>query len=196
MKNKFYLLFLFIGLIFNISFSQKNIDGIKKDYDNLSYYKLIQDLLPQVEKSKEPTKVLLLADSYFFNGQMEEASRWYKELASENFDKETLFKYIQALKAVENYSLADKMMTRFIELNPNDSRAKLFKNNYLEIIEEVSDDFVLNNLDINTPYSDFGVSSLDESLIFASSRNQSGQKYNWNDQPFLDIYIYDVYDIL
>ena len=192
MKNKFYLLFLFIGLIFNISFSQKNIDGIKKDYDNLSYYKLIQDLLPQVEKSKEPTKVLLLADSYFFNGQMEEASRWYKELASENFDKETLFKYIQALKAVENYSLADKMMTRFIELNPNDSRAKLFKNNYLEIIEEVYDDFVLNNLDINTPYSDFGVSSLDESLIFASSRNQSGQKYNWNDQPFLDIYIYDV----
>ena len=191
MKNKLYLLFLFTGLITNSTFSQINIETIQKDYDNLSYYKLIQELLPEVEKSKEPSKILLLADSYFFNGQMEEASRWYKELSTENLNKETLFRYVQSLKAVKNYSLADKIMMTFINLNPNDSRSKLFKNNYLDIIQETSDDFELNNLEINTPFSDFGVSDYDKSIIFASSRNQSNKKYNWNDQPFLDIYIYD-----
>ena len=119
MKNKLYLLFLFTGLITNSTFSQINIAAIQKDYDNLSYYKLIEELLPEVEKSKEPSKILLLADSYFFNGQMEEASKWYKELSTENLDKETLFRYVQSLKAIENYSLADKMMIKFIELNPN-----------------------------------------------------------------------------
>lgn len=191
MKNRLHLLFLFTGFLTNFSFSQINIETIQKDYDNLSYYKLIQELLPEVEKSNEPSKILLLADSYFFNGQMEEASNWYKELASESFDKETLFRYVQSLKAVKNYSLADKIMITFINLNPNDSRSKLFKNNYLDIIEETSDNFELNNLEINTPFSDFGVSNYDESLIFASSRNQNNKKYNWNDQPFLDIYIYD-----
>ncbi len=191
MKNRLHLLFLFTGFLTNLSFSQINIETIQKDYDNLSYYKLIQELLPEVEKSNEPSKILLLADSYFFNGQMEEASNWYKELASESFDKETLFRYVQSLKAVKNYSLADKIMITFINLNPNDSRSKLFKNNYLDIIEETSDNFELNNLEINTPFSDFGVSNYDESLIFASSRNQNNKKYNWNDQPFLDIYIYD-----
>ena len=110
MKNKLYLLFLFTGFITNFTFSQINIAAIQKDYDNLSYYKLIEELLPEVEKSKEPSKILLLADSYFFNGQMEEASKWYKELSTENLDKETLFRYVQSLKAIENYSLADKMM--------------------------------------------------------------------------------------
>lgn len=191
MKNRLHLLFLFTGFLTNLSFSQINAESIQKDYDNLSYYKLIQELLPEVEKSNEPSKILLLADSYFFNGQMEEASNWYKELASESFDKETLFRYVQSLKAVKNYSLADKIMITFINLNPNDSRSKLFKNNYLDIIEETSDNFELNNLEINTPFSDFGVSNYDESLIFASSRNQNNKKYNWNDQPFLDIYIYD-----
>ena len=191
MKNRLHLLFLFTGFLTNLSFSQINAESIQKDYDNLSYYKLIQELLPEVEKSNEPSKILLLADSYFFNGQMEEASNWYKELALESFDKETLFRYVQSLKAVKNYSLADKIMITFINLNPNDSRSKLFKNNYLNIIEETSDNFELNNLEINTPFSDFGVSNYDESLIFASSRNQNNKKYNWNDQPFLDIYIYD-----
>ncbi len=191
MKNRLHLLFLFTGFLTNLSFSQINAESIQKDYDNLSYYKLIQELLPEVEKSNEPSKILLLADSYFFNGKMEEASNWYKELASESFDKETLFRYVQSLKAVKNYSLADKIMITFINLNPNDSRSKLFKNNYLDIIEETSDNFELNNLEINTPFSDFGVSNYDESLIFASSRNQNNKKYNWNDQPFLDIYIYD-----
>ena len=191
MKNKLYLLFLFTGLITNSTFSQISIEAIQKDYDNLSYYKLIEELLPEVEKSKEPSKILLLADSYFFNGQMEEASKWYKELSTENLDKEILFRYIQSLKAIENYSLADKMMIKFIELNPNDSRSKLFKNNYLDLIGETSDDFKLNNLEINTPFSDFGVSDYDKSIIFASSRNQSNKKYNWNDQPFLDLFVYD-----
>jgi outer membrane protein OmpA-like peptidoglycan-associated protein len=47
------------------------------------------------------------------------------------------------------------------------------------------------NLDLNTEYSDFGGYEYNGRMFFASSRSAEGtgnKVYNWNEQPFLDIF--------
>ena len=195
MKNRFLINILFSILIVNVSLGQNpKIKNLQKDYDNLSYFKIIDELLPMVIKNNDPSKILIIANSYYFNGQMKESSEWYQKvlsLDSSQLTKEDYFRYVQSLKTIENYSEADKIMRRFIELHPNDSRSKLFKSNYLEIINLASDNYPIKNLNINTSYSDFGASLYQGKLVFASSRNKKEKLYSWNDQPFLDIFEYD-----
>tara|TARA_B110000444_G_scaffold15730_1_gene13578 strand:+ start:5402 stop:7549 length:2148 start_codon:yes stop_codon:yes gene_type:complete len=195
MKNRLFIISLFTLCLVKVSFGQKNtIKNAQKEYDNLSYIKIIEQLSSSAEVGKDDTKTLLLANSYYFNGQMREASRWYKQLLSSNeeaLDKEIYFRYAQSLKAVENYSESDSIMKKFIKSNPEDSRSKLFNINYLQVIDLLSEEFPLRNLEINTSFSDFGTSIYNGNLIFASSRNKKNKLYNWNDQPFLDIFQFD-----
>jgi len=50
----------------------------------------------------------------------------------------------------------------------------------------------VTNLDINTPFSDFGNFEHDGKLFFASTRNTGKKVYDWNEEPFLDLYQADV----
>ena len=174
MKNRLFIISLFTLCLVKVCFGQKNKKA-QKVYDNLSYTKIIEQLSSSAKVGKDDTKTLLLANSYYFNGQMENASRWYNQLLSLNedaLDKEIYFRYSQSLKAIENYSESDRIMKKFIKLYPEDSRSKLFNINYLQAIDLVSDEFPLRNLEINSSFSDFGTSIYNGNLIFASSRNK------------------------
>ncbi|PHR69869.1 MAG: flagellar motor protein MotB [Lutibacter sp.] len=192
MKNRLFILLLI--LITNLSFGQKKVSrNAKKAYTNFSYIKTTQKLLELAEKEKASAEDLqYLANSYYFNGDMFNASKWYKAFVSvgQEIDSESYFRYVLSLKAISNYSEADKIMKVFSELFPMDSRSKLFAENpdYLSEIENLSSDFVLQNLAINTPFSDFGTSTYKGNLIFASSKDISENLYSWNEQPFLDLF--------
>ncbi len=193
MKKRLFILPLFALICVNVSFSQKGIaKSVKKEYDNLSYVKTTEKLLKAAnEGNRSPDLLQSLANSFYFNGKMEEASKWYGELMDLNvdgLDPENYFRYSQALKGTGDYAKADKVLREFIALRPEDSRSKLFHVDYLKIIEKRSDDFEMKNLEINTPFSDFGTSIYQNNLIFASSRGESKKLYNWNEQPFLDIF--------
>ncbi|MDC1378240.1 flagellar motor protein MotB, partial [Flavobacteriaceae bacterium] len=193
MKNRLFIMSLFTICLVNVCFGQKNKKA-QKEYDNLSYAKIIEQLSPLAKVGQDDTKTLLLANSYYFNGQMENASRWYNQLLSLNkdpLDKEIYFRYSQSLKAIENYSESDRIMKKFIKFYPEDSRSKLFNINYLQAIDLVSDKFPLLNLEINSSFSDFGTSIYNGNLIFSSSRNKKNKLYNWNNQPFLDLFQFD-----
>ncbi|TGV00629.1 OmpA family protein [Flavivirga rizhaonensis] len=193
MKKRLLLLPLLTLLLVNISFGQKGVARkAKKTYNNLSYVKTTEQLLEVAnEGNRNPELLENLANSFYYNGKMEEASQWYGELIAqkkETINPENYFRYSQALKGIGAYDKADKILEEFIRLQPEDSRSKLFQADYLETIEKRSDDFEMNNLEINTPLSDFGTSIHQDQLIFASSRGEDEELYNWNEQPFLDIY--------
>jgi len=200
MKKRLFILSLLTALFINVTFGQKGIiNSAKKKYDKLSYVNTSEQLLKLAEEGNKSIDVLQnLANSYYFNGKMEDASKWYQELMTletentevESIDTESYFRYAQSLKALKNYSEANLVMKKFSELNPNDSRAKLFNKNknYLNEIDKLSSDFALKNLDVNTSFSDFGASIYQGNLVFASSRDQDGKLYNWNNQPFLDVF--------
>ncbi|MDO5968488.1 OmpA family protein [Flavivirga aquimarina] len=193
MKKRLFILPLLTLIFINGSFSQDGITkSAKKKYDNLSYIKTTEQLLEEAnEGNRSPELLQSLANSFYFNGKMEEATKWYEELMAlnvEGLDPEYYFRYSQALKGTGDYNKANTIMLEFKEMKPEDSRSKLFHANYLHIIENRSDDFKMKNLEINTSFSDFGTSVFQENLVFASSRGKNERLYNWNEQPFLDIY--------
>ena len=194
MKNKYILSTLIILLTFTFSFAQDDgiSAGVDKKYDKLSYIATTKELLKLVEKgNKTPEVYKRLANSYYFNTKMEDASKWYGELFKLDavVEYEYYYRYAMSLKAIGDYENANVNMRKFATYKPEDSRAILFSKspNYLEAIEALSGDFELENLDINTRFSDFGTSFYKDGIVFASSRGE-GKLYKWNEQPFLDLY--------
>ena len=94
------------------------------------------------------------------------------------------------LKANGKYKESNKWMSSFSEMRPYDSRAIAFKNtpNYIDKIIARGEKFNIQNIDINSEYSDFGSIIKDKKIYFTSSRNTDRKSYGWNDEPFLDIY--------
>ena len=194
MKNRIYILSILSALVFSTSFAQKGkISSAVKNYENLSYIESRNKLLELANKKDvSPEVIEKLANAFYFNGEMKDASFWYEKLMAFKLstDPENYFRYAQALKAEERYEESDQTLKSFALIRPEDSRVKEFlsKTNYIDAINEMSDEFELLNLDINTKYSDFGTSTYNDHLIFASSRDLDEKIYNWNGQPYLDLF--------
>lgn len=169
------------------------VKSIEQEYDKLSFVKTSEVLLKVVENGYKDKNVLeQLANSFYFNNNMEEASRWYGELfnITDDVDPELFFRYALALKGVEDYESADKWMKKFNEAAPSDKRSKAFlsKQDYKSVIDAKANEFIeVKNLDFNTEFSDFGTAESNGNIVFASSRG-NGELYSWNNQPYLDLY--------
>ena len=182
-----------LTLVVSMGYAQKEkIRQASKAYDNLSYLKTSEILLEVAENGYTSEDLLeKLANSFYFNNNMEQAAKWFGELMeeNENIDPEYYFRYAQALKSIENYTESDKWMKKFADSDRSDLRGRAFSSrvDYLAKIDEASREFDVHNLELNTAVSDFGTTQYKNQLIFASSRG-NGKKYGWNDQPFLDLF--------
>ena len=169
------------------------IKSVEDDYKDFAYVKTSEVLLEVANKGYKSAELFQkLANSYYFNNDMENAVKWYGELMAMNevIDPEYYFRYALALKGLKNYKESDKWMNKFNELKPDDLRGKAFlsKVDYKSTIEELSrDDIEIQNLDINTELSDFGTTEYENGIVFASARN-GGRKYRWNEEPYLDLF--------
>ncbi len=197
MKKRIYILAIITVFTSGISLAQKGkISSAVKKYEKLSYVASRNDLLELANREDASPEVIeKLANTFYFNSEMDDAAKWYEKLVNSNpqTNPENYFRYAQALKAKNNYKEADEALRTFATLRPDDSRGIKFLNNtdYLEVIETVSQDYMLENLDINTAFSDFGASLYKDNLIFASSRDEDEKIYSWNAQPFLDLFELD-----
>ena len=92
-------------------------------------------------------------------------------------------------------------MNKFYNLKKQDSRAQRFIKNplfYKKLLIN-KEQFSIKNLDINTAQEDFGTCFYKNKIMFASSRENfklTKRKWNWNNLPFLDLYIADKDSIL
>jgi outer membrane protein OmpA-like peptidoglycan-associated protein len=186
-------LIAFFGFFISIGYAQKGkLRQATKEYKNFSYVKTSEILLDVANEGYKSVDLFQkLGNSFYFNNQMEAAAKWYGELMglNEEVDPEYYFRYALALKDTENYTKSDKWMQKFYESKTDDSRGRFFAStvDYLTKIENSSRDLVVKNLDINSPFSDFGTTQYKDKLIFASTRGD-GRTYKWNEQPFLDLY--------
>lgn len=193
MRLKNYII-LSIAFVFALNaYAQKtSIRRATKDYEKFSYVKTSEVLLRVAEKGYKSVDLFQkLGDAFYFNNKMEDAAKWYGELMGMNeaVDAEYYFRYAQSLKSIEQYDESDKWMQKFIDNKSDDLRGKSFssKRDYLESIEALSEVFEIKNMDLNTDKSDFGANQYKDQLIFASSRGK-GKVYDWNGQPYLDLY--------
>jgi len=189
-----YISVIFAGMLAIAAYGQNGkIKSVENDYRDFAYVKTSEVLLEVANKGYRSAELFQkLANSYYFLNDMENAAKWYGELMSMNevIDPEYYFRYALALKGIENYDESDKWMKKFNELKPDDRRGRAFlsKVDYKSDIDALGyDDIELENLDINTEFSDFGATEFEDGIVFSSARG-GGRKYRWNEEPYLDLY--------
>ena len=166
-----------------------------KLFDRLEFVKAADEYLKIANKDSEDYYVISqLAESYYNIFNPIEAEKWYSKIVDSSSDAEVIYKYAQMLKANGKYKESNVWMNKFADMRPYDNRSTAFKKdpNYLTKIINKGKRFNVQNLDINSEYSDFGGVLFEDNIYITSARNDKGRKYGWNNEPFLDIYKFDV----
>ena len=198
MKNiKFTLVIL---LIITSGFAQnKNSKKADKNYEEQSYMDAVKVYEKVAENGYGNQDIYQrLGNSYYFNGDYANASKWYAKLFQEIdnsvIDAEYFYRYSQTLKTTNNQTEANRYLALFSDKKPNDQRSNEYNanKNYLKDIEKISNRYAIESAGINTELSDYGGAFYEGSLVFTSSRKNSGLTKNihsWTNQPFSKLYI-------
>ncbi|WP_299900045.1 OmpA family protein [uncultured Aquimarina sp.] len=193
------LLVVFVGVSF-LSATQaqdRKLKSAQSQYDKYEYIDAQETYLKVVKKGYKSADLYKnLGNSYYFNSQFEEASKWYEELVKNypsEVEPEYYFRYAQTLKSVGRYDDADVYMKKFAETSSDDQRAQLFQDepNYLKRIDFQSGRFEIENSSVNSSFTDFGSAFFGRFIVFSSSRDTLLFKksvHQWNEEPFLDLY--------
>ena len=183
------IIFFFAGIfLFSFSIKAQDLKLVNHLFKNKSYVKAI----PLFEKEKNKTQEVYekLADCYYYNSQMKEAVKWYSELMKKHEATTApvyYFKYAQALKGVKEYDKSDIWLEKY---NAKEKSNLNIKNNTV-FNKENKSIYTVFSLDINTEDTDFGGAFYNDKLVFSSSRT-GGKDYDWNKEPYLDLYQADI----
>ncbi len=133
-----------------------------------------------------------LANSYYFLNDTKKAEPFYRRVVKgRKVNPENVYNYAQCLKANGKFADYNTWMQKFSEMKSGDSRAiEFMKNpNYIPMIMESVQRYGATNVKgLNSKYADFGGTVHGNDFYFASGRNTSRKTYQWNDEPFLDLY--------
>lgn len=196
MKKYYISILLFSFFALQLSAQVNSDNKADKEYDRFAYIDAIKTYERMYERGyKSPDMLLKLANAYYFNGDLENAAKYYKELyAAETIVKpEFYYRFAQSLKSIKEYEKADEMMARFNKENGNDLRAKLAltQKDYLEVIKKNSGRYIIENAGINSEYSDYGSSYYKENLVFTTARDTGNfvkRMDPWTGEGFTNLY--------
>lgn len=188
------VIFTLIALYSSLIFSQEKVAD--KFFENYAYLKAAELYQEAVKKGNDSEHVLTrLGDCYYNNSNPKQAAVWYNkalEKYGNDISPEYIYKYIQTQRSLQNFTEADKWFEKFKSIQNDDSRAKEFEESNIALYEKLAStsgmNTVIENLSINSKYSDFGSFVYENTLYFASSRNTENDIYKWNNEPYLDIF--------
>lgn len=191
------IIIIFALCIFSVTaLAQKaKIKNANNEYGNLGYMDAVKVYERVALKGNGTSEVYeKLANSYYFNGDYQNASKWFSELFSINENEEAInpevyYRYSQCLKSIGDFEQSNLYFDKFSKVMPNDSRSLYFKENrnYFKEIEDISGRYNIEITSINSKMSDFGASFYQDKLVFASSKSKDAI-HNWTEQPFTDLY--------
>ena len=183
---------------------EKELEKANEMYKNFSYVDAIKIYERIAQKGFMNQEMLeSLGNAYYYNAEYKKALPWYEQLFQEGKYKvkpEYYYRYAQTLKSVGDYTEADKMMAKFVELtNANDTRAALFEENkdYQTVIKNNSGRFQLNNASINTENSEYGTALYGDKIVFAGATDARKAKRGvsqWTGESFYDLYEAEHFD--
>lgn len=184
MKKQTYILASLL-LVSGIVLAQKsNLKRADKLFEMRSYMQAAD-----IYETNDRTQHVLqnLADSYYYNANLQKAVKTYRELFvnyGDSIDIEFNFRYAQALKGVQDYKEADAHLSKYYNQEINTPA-------FIAVNEKTTPHtFQLAQLINETgTSSDFGLAFYGEDKVaFASTRNTENPSYSWNNLPYLDLY--------
>ena len=195
------LMSLLVMLTITTSFAQKKkIEKANKDFDTYAYIDAREIYLKVVEDGYASAQVFQkLGDTYYFNGEYGDAAKWYERSINE-FPGETTPEYYyraaQSFKSLEQYEASDKYMNAYDVVGGGTLIVRNFNDDpdYLKSIAFQAKGYEVEKVSINSAASDFGPSYYMDKLVYAKASNVSeGTKiHEWNQQPFLDLFVADM----
>ena len=189
MKKVIYLLFIFCSI--TTLFAQKKVSAKQAHalFNRKAYVKAAA-AYEQLPQSREVLQNM--GDCYYYNFQMDNAVRAYGQLFftfKDSVKKDVYFRYANALKGTKDFDKGDAIMSEYLGYEQN--TPKFMKN----ATRNIPDSYKLEMMSKNKTNGDFGIAFYGEKVTFASLRNAEGdQSYNWNDRPYLDLFMASVND--
>ena len=197
MKRQLLLCLAIISFLSNSGFAQKaKIAAADKKYNSYAYIDAIQTYERLAEKGYQSVEMFeKLGNAYYFNSDFEKAAQSYEKLyqLQSELAPEYFYRYAQSLKAIGKEKEAATILAKFENKSSDDSRSKRLKNNtdYLEDIKANVGIYTIENAGINSKYSDYGSTIVDNKLIFTSARDTGGvgqRKHAWTGEHFTNLY--------
>ena len=190
---------LFVFLITSVvSFGQRKYAADR--YFKEFAYKKSAELYESIYQKGDSSQLVVsrLADSYYYNAEFVKAESWYEKLM-QNFEKDAakkhFFRYAQVLKSNGKISESDKWLQKIKGIEATDSRVIALNENQDYFVEYTNKEKIyvnIHNVATNTKYSDFGGFIFNNKLYYASTKplglEKNAKLYEWNNQPFLNIY--------
>lgn len=188
-----YIYIILILVLANSAISAQNKDTQAADklFKKFEFISAAESYLKLVASNNADGYVYRqLGECYYNIYNTKEAAKWYAKAITKKQNSELYYRYAQMLKANGNYAESNKQMQKFAEMEPNDSRAKIFNENpnYVPVLLDQQKYFDVQSIDINSDKSDFGALLMDNTIYFTSARNSNSKIYSWTKEPFLDIY--------
>jgi tetratricopeptide (TPR) repeat protein len=133
MKNSTLIFIIIVSFCSFNSFAQKTkIPKAEKKHNNSVDINTINTYERVVEKGYKSVDMFKkVANSYYFNAEMDKAAKWYGELFAITSDVETeyYYRYAQSLKSIGQNEKANEMMEKFIQKNKENDNLKILLNN-------------------------------------------------------------------
>ncbi|WP_242604875.1 OmpA family protein [Flavobacterium subsaxonicum] len=195
-------LFLFSLLLCATAvFSQAKLRKADKLFAQLAYVDAAKTYEEYLEGEKEPgtETIMKVADCYYYTGNMASALRWYTklhEVLGNKIDDKYFNRYLQALRAEENYKKADELLKQRLELKGDKAMTQRFigQKKHLDSLNALPSNYTVTNIAANTDKADFGTAFYGNQIVYSSSKDTTkvgGKTYVWNDQPFLELFVAD-----
>ena len=194
--NKNIFLLALVLLCTSVGFSQRDkVERANKEFDKYSYIDAREIYLKVVEDGYTSAQIYKnLGDTYYWNSDYENAAKWYLKLIDEfpeDADSTYYYRAAQSLKSLGQEEQAETFMSKYIEKGGDPKIIMATGTSFLDYQVE------LTKASVNTENSDFGSAfSGKNKLIYASASvvNEGSRLHEWNQQPFLDLYIADMDD--
>lgn len=184
---------LLLALLFVISSSYAQKRLANRFFKSFDYVKASELYEKAAKRGDSSLHVLTRAgDCYWFNSDPVNASIWYKS-AIERYQEiapKYVYRYIQTQLSQEAFDEVAKWRGIYQErYSSNADYLPLGSSAELEDLVSTQGKYIrLENLAINSKYSDFGGYEHKGAFYFASARRKTGELYGWNEQPYLDLY--------
>lgn len=173
----------------------KRLEKANKDFDSHAYIDAQEVYLRVVENGYHSAQVLKkLADTYYYNSNYKEAGKWYGKLIEEyeiQTEPESYFRVALSLRTMGDLETSSKYMRRYYELLGKEIPEN-FDYESPEVMQQIysaSQEIDVNEVSVNSGAADFGPAFYGENhIVFASARDGSSGRHEWNEIPFLGLY--------
>ena len=195
--NKLYIILVCMAV--SVASAQSKLKRAERLYKQYSYSeaaRLYDEAL--ANKGNPGAETLKMAgDSHYNVGQKREALRYYQmlyDLQGSTMPGDYFIRYSESIKATLDYAKADKVTRDYLTAkNDNALMAKYaLQKRQMDSLAKEKTLYTVKVLDVNSNKSDFGTSFYGQKIVYASAKDTTKYNeklYNWNQQPFLDLYV-------